>query len=262
VNRPKVTAILITLNEEKNIRDCLESIKWVDEIIVIDSISNDRTVDICKEYTNRIYQRKYQGTSRTRNWGASLATHDWIMTVDADERWPEALHQEIIRKLSSNTTYTGYYFPVKTHFLNRAMTTKYWYPKYYIRLFNRNYGRFKEQEVHAPFILDGNAGYMQNDILHFPYPDIETYLEKLNRYTSWQAKDMLNENIPLSRWDFPYKSMLRLVSIPFRHIIFYKAYRDGLPGIVISFLLSFYYFVLFCKYWLLRTTSPKTNLQI
>ena len=119
--KSKITAIILTFNEERQIRDCLESIKWVDEIIVVDSLSTDRTIEICREYTDRIYQREYERYARTRNWSFQFASYDWILAVDADERYTLDLAKEIRERLARDTDINGYFMPLKYYCFGREL---------------------------------------------------------------------------------------------------------------------------------------------
>lgn len=257
--QPTYTAIVMTYNQENEIRDCLECIKWVDEIVIVDSHSTDRTLEICREYTDNIHVRDYQGTARTRNWAQSIATGDWILSVDPDEKWGPELCAEIREKTEAPGSCDGFDIPMKTYFAGTWLHNKYWYPRKFVRLLRRGHARHEVKEVHAMIEVDGETGELENPIDHYPYPDIATYFDKMNRYTSWEALDMYKRGVKLTWWDFPVKWIARLLLIPFRMFIKMEGYRTGLPGLVLSFLVSVYTFVLFAKYWEMTRQEGKPD---
>lgn len=244
-----VAAILHTYNEELQIARCLDALRWVDEILLVDTFSTDRTVEITRAYTDRILQRAYVNAATTKNWALEHAPEcDWLLFVDADEVVSNLLAEEI-RQAISETVCDGYEINVLTYLGGKPSRSTYWNPNYQVRLFRRGLGRWEDREVHAHFQLEGNSRRLQHPILHFPYPDLATYLTKLNRYTSFEARQMLREARPLRDLRFPVRSILRSILQFYRLYVRRRGYRDGAYGFVISLLGAMYPFLADAKYW-------------
>ena len=149
-----LSVVIITLNEEAKIKDCLESVAWADEIVLVDSFSKDNTVEIARNYTDKIYQREFAGFGDQKNFALSKASGDWILAIDADERVTSELQEEIKRTLS-NPGANGYYMRVKSYFADKWIKHCGWWPDYHLRLFRRDYGRFSDRLVHEGIQVDG-----------------------------------------------------------------------------------------------------------
>lgn len=236
---PKISAIINVYNEERQIRQCLETIKWVDEIIVADSCSNDKTIEICKEYTDKIYRRKYQRYARTRNWLLQFASFEWILSVDADERFTARLAGEIRERTEKEKDIDGYYIPFINFCFGKKM--KYWRRgEKHPRLFKNKSGRWEEKEVHPKLIVRGKLTDLTNPILHYPYPNLKVYFEKFNRYIRWEVDEMGKHYRNLTTYDF-IKSILSSPFNFYRIYISKKAFIDGWRGLFFSFFHSIYY---------------------
>jgi glycosyltransferase involved in cell wall biosynthesis len=249
----KISAIVLTFNEERQIRDCLDSIKWVDEIIVVDSLSTDKTIDICREYTDKIYQRKYQRYARTRNWSFQFASYNWILAVDADERYTSDLAKEIRERLAEDTGINGYFSPIKYYCFGREL--KNWRKgEKRLRLFKKGSVRLQEREVHPQTIVTGKKGVLQNPISHYPYPNLRVFFDKFGRYTKWDAEEKLKERPVLRIFD-PILTLFKpgyyFIDYYFRHSV----YKDGIAGFLMSFLMSFYTFFVDINYYCLIITK-------
>ncbi len=246
---PKISAIVHVYNEEAQIGRCLDSLKWADEILLVDTFSTDRTVEIARAYTDRILQHTYVNAATTKNWALEHAPEcDWLLFVDADEVVSNPLAEEI-RQAIQETAYTGYTINILTHLGGKPSRSTYWNPNYQIRLFRKGCGGWEDREVHAHFQLQGSSRRLEHPILHFPYPNLETCIVKINRYTSFEAKQMLREVRSLRDLRFPVRSILRSVLQFYRLYIYHRGYRDGIEGFVISFLSAIYPFLADAKYW-------------
>ncbi len=162
-----LSVAIITHNEEDNIRDALESVKWADEIVVVDSFSTDRTQVICREYTDRVYSVEWTGFSEQKNRAVSMTRYPWVFVLDADERITETLRDEIIALLRKSPAVDGYFVPRKNYFGNRWIRHGGWWPDYTLRLFRREKGLFEMREVHEAVKLNGNTGRLKNPIEHY-----------------------------------------------------------------------------------------------
>ncbi|MFC2140518.1 glycosyltransferase family 2 protein [Candidatus Auribacterota bacterium] len=186
MNKIKISVCIITFDEEKNIRACLESVKWAEEIIIVDSFSQDKTIEICKEYTDKIYQVDWEGFGKTKNLALSYATQPWILSLDADERVNEALKDEI---LAIDQRSDGYFIPRKSFFGGKWIKYCGWYPDYTIRLIKNGHGKFKEQKVHEAIEIKGNVVYLKCPLIHYTYKDITDFVRRLNRYSTLSAEE-------------------------------------------------------------------------
>jgi glycosyltransferase involved in cell wall biosynthesis len=166
MEKVKLSICIITYNEEENIRDCLESVKWAEEIIVVDSFSNDKTVAICQEYTNKIIQRPWPGHIEQKNFALEQAAQPWILCLDADERLSPLATEEVIREVSQeNNLYHGFFFPRHSYYLGRWINHGGWYPDYKLRLAKKGKARWGGRNPHDKLILDGKSQYLKGEIL-------------------------------------------------------------------------------------------------
>lgn len=181
-----LSVIIITKNEAENIRACIESVKWADEIIVVDSGSDDGTADICRSLGAQVFVHDWPGFGAQKNRALSYAGKDWILSLDADERVMPALRAEIEKALSSGLA-DGYEMPRLSSFCGRFMRHSGWYPDYVLRLFRREQGRFSDALVHESVQLEGRTSRLQQPLLHYSYRDLDDALFKLNRYSGAAA---------------------------------------------------------------------------
>jgi glycosyltransferase involved in cell wall biosynthesis len=182
----KLSVILITKNEAMNIRECLESVAWADEIIVVDSGSSDGTVEICRELGAHVYVHDWPGFGIQKNRALSYASHDWVLSIDADERVTPELRAEIGSVLSEAGV-DGYDIPRLSNFCGRFMRHSGWHPDYVLRLFRRDKARFSDALVHEAVQLQGRKERLQHSLLHYSYRDFEDVIAKLNSYSSAAA---------------------------------------------------------------------------
>lgn len=189
----KISAIIITYNEEKNIRRCLSSLDWVDEIVVADSGSIDDTKKIASEFTSRIFDIKWEGFGKAKEYAKNKASHSWTLSVDADEVVTEDLKEEIHKIIKAENSLDGYYIPRKSNFLGKWVKHGGWYPDYVLRLFKKDKATFNPSLVHERVEVNGEIGYLKNPLWHYTDPNFDRYLEKLNRYTSLAAEQLFKE---------------------------------------------------------------------
>lgn len=231
----KITAVIITKNEEANIGRCLKSIAWVDEIIVVDTASTDRTRQIASEAGAAIYEVEWQGFGHAKGFALEKATHEWILSLDADEEITAQLAQEIKTVISENRSESGFKIPRRTNFLGRWIKYSRWYPDYVLRLFRKGAGRFNDSLVHEKVIVEGTVGKLQNPILHYSYPDIETYFNKFEKYTSLAAQELFNKGKKFHVAAIIFKPIASF----FRHYVTGLGFLDGVEGFLIAVLSAF-----------------------
>ena len=182
-----ISAIIITKNEEANIRACLESLSWVDEIVVVDSGSTDRTVEICREFTGLVFCHDWPGFGPQKNRALAYASGDWVLSIDADERVSPELRDEILTVVSSDR-HSGYRIPRLSWYCGRFIRHSGWRPDHVLRIFRREKGRFTDDLVHERVLLDGPAGRLENDLIHYSFRDLEQVLNVVNRYSTLGAE--------------------------------------------------------------------------
>lgn len=174
----KITAAIITRDEERNIAACLQSICWVDEIIVYDSGSRDNTVSICKQFGARVLENQWPGYRDQKNNAVDKASHDWILSLDADERLSPGLILEIKNLRRRGLYLAGYRMPRRTFYLGKWINSSGWRPDRKLRLFHKSKGRWEGRLVHETVVVRGRVGDLKNDIYHYPYSSIYHHLKK------------------------------------------------------------------------------------
>lgn len=240
----KLSVTIITLNEERNIRDALESVKWADEIVVVDSGSTDRTVDICKEYTDRVFYNQWPGHIAQKNLAIDKASHQWILSIDADERVTSELAAEI-KEVLKGPKADAYSVPRHVFYLGRWINHSGWYPDRKIRLFRRDKGRWGGIDPHDTVIVSGEVKYLKRDLIHYSFRDISHHINTMNSFTSIASK----EYVKLGK-RFRYRDILfRPVFMFFKSYILKQGFRDGLPGIVIAVAAAYHVFIKYAKLW-------------
>lgn len=240
-NVPMLSVVVITLNEQERIRDCLESVKWADEIIVVDSCSQDRTVEIAKEYTYKVYQHEFLGDGPMRNFSIGQACGEWILTIDADERISPELRTEI-QELLKSPKHDGYYIPFKVFFLGKWMKHGGFWPEYHLRLFRKDRGRFSEVPAHAKAVIKGKIGKLKNHIIHFTCDNLSNYVAKLNSHTNLIARQKNRGSSVLKAFLHAWARFLNTYLIK-------AGFLDGKEGFIVSALLSYYVLIKHLKLW-------------
>jgi glycosyltransferase involved in cell wall biosynthesis len=249
-----LTVITITKDEERNIIECLESVRWADQLVVVDSGSRDKTVDLAKRFTQDVVSIEWEGYGHARNLALDRAEGAWILWLDADERVTPELADEIrVLVERDDPEYNGYEVARRAYFLGKWIRHCGWYPSRVVRLFRRGEGRFNESRVHERLELKGNVGQLRHDLLHFTDPNLQQYLTKFNKYTSLAAQDMAANGRRFRFWDL-------LVRPPFLFVKMYLlrlGFLDGVHGFILSVLSSAYVFSKYAKLWELTRTRSR-----
>lgn len=242
MGRAAISACIICFNEEGNIQRCLDSVKWADEIVVVDSFSTDKTVHICRAYTDRVYVRYWDGYVDQKNYCLNLASNRWVLSIDADEELSPGLAEEIKREFADGEPpYDGFYFPRRTRFLGRWIDHCGWYPDHKLRLFKKDVGRFGGHEIHDRVLLKGETKRMENPLLHYTYNNISQQLRSIDNYSTLWAEDMSHRG---KRGSY-FRMILRPAVKFFETYIYKKGFLDGFPGLVIS---AGYAYQIFLRY--------------
>ncbi|MBT3175220.1 MAG: glycosyltransferase family 2 protein [Lentimicrobiaceae bacterium] len=241
-----ITVSIITKNEEDNIEKCLESIKWADEIIIVDSGSTDNTIDICKKYNCKIITTKWLGFGKTKQIGVNASRNNWILSVDADEIITENLKHDILNKITS-TTYSGFHIKRISYYLNKRINYSSWQTDHPLRLFNKKYGNFNNKNVHESVDIIGEVSHIRSHLKHYPFPNIKTHIIKINLYSELGAQNLYDEN----------KTTSLLYALASGWIKFFKMYMlkrgflDGKEGLILALLSGFSSTLKYLKLWVM-----------
>lgn len=254
MQKKKLSVIIIVYNEEKNIKDCLDSVKWADEIVLVDSESSDNTVNIAMNYTDKIFIRKWEGYSSQRKFSLEKASNEWILSLDADERVSDGLKKEIETVLTNDDGINGYYIPRRNYFLNKIITSCFWYPDYQLRLFRKNFTHVVNRKIHEGFEVEGNKGYLKGDIIHFTHQNLNDTFKKINEYSSLQAEEKFNgRKIKL------HDLILHPLAAFLNHFISRKGYKDGVYGLMVSLIHMMTNMMTYMKIWELQNVKNKNQ---
>lgn len=243
-NKVPVSVVVLTKNEEKRIAQCLDSVKWADEIIVVDDESKDKTLEIVRNYTDKAFVRKMDIEGRHRNWAYAKARNTWVLSLDADEIVTDELRQDISDTLRNNPKENGFTIPRRNYIGNYWVKHGGWYPSPQLKLFRKDKFRYEEVAVHPRAFMDDPCGHLKSDIIHYSYRDIEDFLGKLNNQTTREAQKWFQQHKPMRLGRFLYRSIDRFM----RTYIWRKGYKDGSIGFTIAFFASLYQFISYLKY--------------
>lgn len=239
----KISVIIITKDEEKNITQCLRSINWANEIIVVDAESNDKTVEIAKYFTDKIFTKSWEGYVPQKRFAIGLTSNEWVLSIDADENVSPELKEEIIK--TNPDQFDGYLIRRRNFLFGKEITSCGWDKDFQLRLFRKSKTELPDRLVHEGFIVKGNTGKLNNVINHKTYSSMHSYLKKVNMYTTLKAEET-------------YKSKNRVTAITilthtfsafFRYFVSLKGFKDGMHGLTISFVNSVSTMLTYVKIW-------------
>lgn len=242
----KISAVVLAYNDAPNMRPCLESVTWADEIIVVDSHSTDATEAIAREFTKHVYQHDFHGFGRLRNEAVAHASHDWVFSLDTDERATPELRDEIRALLRGEPDAQAYFVPRLNFFLGRSITHSGWYPDYrQPQLFRKDRMRYREDLVHEGFDVDGRVGYLTQSARQYPFRNLDQYLEKMDRYSDLMARRM-NEQ---GRRFHTHQLVTHPVYTFVKMYLLRRGFLDGTPGLILAGLYAYYTLVKYAKLW-------------
>jgi (heptosyl)LPS beta-1,4-glucosyltransferase len=244
----EISVVVLTKNEERNIRPCLETLQWADELMVLDSFSEDATVEIAQDMGAEVHQHRFVNYPSQRNAALQLASGEWVFFVDADERVTPELEEEI-RRVLDETGFAGWWVPRRNFIFGKWIRHAGWFPDYQLRLLRRDRARYDEtREVHELVDLDGEAGYLEGLMIHYNYDTLEQFRAKQDVYTDYEAQMMLEAGERAR----PHNFILQpLRQFHWRYITL-EGYKDGWHGLLLSFLMAYYELVRLKKLWRLE----------
>jgi len=245
---PKLSVTIITKNEAADIGAALASVAWADEIVVVDSRSTDDTVAIARRHTERVVVRDWPGYVAQKNYAASIAANDWVLSLDADERVTPELASEIRALVAGAPRDAAYRIPRVTWHLGRWIRTTDWYPDYQLRLYDRRAAEWTGAYVHEAVAVRGPVGQLRGELQHYAYRDIADHLETIDRYTTLAARQLDESGRRAGVLDVAVHPPLAFL----RNYLARGGFRDGEVGFVISRMNAYYVFLKFAKLWELQ----------
>jgi glycosyltransferase involved in cell wall biosynthesis len=245
VTRARISAVVITWNEEARLRDCLLSLAWADEIVVVDAESTDKTASIAREFSDHVFVRPWPGFSAQKNFGIAQATGEWILSVDADEEVSPARKEEILAAVASGEAAAGYRIPRENIFWDRVIRHGRLYPDWQLRLFRRGRGRFVATRVHESAAVEGRVARLSAPLVHRSYRDVADFLERANRYSSLAAEEWVAQGRGVRARDLVLGPLGRFASM----YVLSAGFLDGWRGFLLAVLYAYYVFVRWAKIW-------------
>lgn len=240
----KISACVTAGNEEDKIAECLKSLQWCDEIIVVDSFSTDQTFEISKQYATRVDQHPWEGYIAQKNYIRSLAKHPWILFVDADEVVSEGLRREIEEEFERGPGETmGYQFPRMVYYLGKWIRHGEWYPDIKLRLFRKDRGHSEGQEPHDRVVVDGPVKTLKAPLYHFTYDDMADHIHTLNRFSTISANGKFEHDTPFRWSDLLLRPQWRF----FKSYVVKRGFLDGRQGFIIAMMSAFGVFIKYAK---------------
>ncbi|MCL4796343.1 MAG: glycosyltransferase family 2 protein [Bryobacteraceae bacterium] len=238
-----ISATIITFNEERNLPRAIESLRCCDEIVVVDSGSTDRTVEIAERYGARVLEANWRGYAGQKNYAADQARHDWVLSLDADEALSEDLEGEIWALKKNGSAYDAYTVPRLAQYLGKWILHSGWYPDRKVRLFDRRKARWVGDYVHESVISDGRVGELQGNLLHYTCQSLSEHMRTMNGYTTLAAEELVAHGQKVTYGDL-------LLNPPwtfFRTYVLKRGFQDGVEGLAIAYMASLYTFLKYAK---------------
>jgi glycosyltransferase involved in cell wall biosynthesis len=245
VSAPRLSVVIVTRNEEDRIRDCLASVAWADEIVVVDAESGDKTAAIAREFTDRVLLRAWDGFAAQKNFGIEQARGEWVLSLDADEQVEPALRDEIEATLASGDACDGYRVARRNIMWGRWIRHGGLYPDWQVRLFRRARGRFTDLAVHESVRVDGRVGRLHAPLLHKSYRDVGDFLRRAERYATLAAEEWARRAQPFRRHRLVTAPLARFLSM----YVVRRGFLDGWRGFLLAVLYAYYVFIRSVKIW-------------
>ncbi len=254
-NRLQVSALVTAHNEEEMLPDCLASLEWADEVIVVDSGSTDRTRDIARDFGARLLEREYETAARQKNWAIPQCKHQWVILLDADERVSKGLEKEILGLLAEGPRYDGYWIGRENVFLGKIMRHGGWESDTVIRFFHRDRARYDDRLVHEEIELEGHVPVLEHKLLHLTFRSFEQYWPKVERYARWGARDAHRRGRRITALGVLAHALARFL----RNYCFRLGFLDGAHGLILAGFSALTTFLKYALLWEIQTCGIDSN---
>ncbi len=241
----KISAIIPTFNEEENIERAIISVNWADEILIVDSFSKDKTLEIARKHNCRILEHEYVNSASQKNWTIPQAKYEWIFLLDADESCTEGLQAEIKSLLEKGSLHSAFRIYRQNFFMGRKIRFCGWQKDVVIRLFKRDYCRYQDLNVHAEIVSEGSVGKLNNKINHNTYKSYTHFAQKFERYSTWSANDRLKKTKRITLYHLLMKPGFRF----FKQYFIKLGILDGKVGFIICAMAAYSVFLRYLKAW-------------
>lgn len=265
--REPVSAFIVCFNEEDQIRDCIESLRFCDEIVVIDSFSTDRTVEIAREMGATVIQRAWTGYIDQKSFGLAQVKHEWVVNLDADERVSPELRENILALLEQERAAVdkgqnagrpvGYYISRVVFYLGRWWRRGGWYPEYRLRVFQKSHVRWGGVEPHEKPIIEGRTGRLVGEIQHFTYENMDDQLRRMHQFSTIAAKEEFKSGRRASVASIVFNPVMRT----FKFYFLKKGYREGTAGLIVALIEGYYAFMKYAKLWELQYNESQDDAE-
>lgn len=239
-----VSVVIVTKNEEANIEDALRSVSDAQEIIVVDAFSTDRTVEICRQYTDKVFQQEWQGYAQQKQSAVDRAEGPWVLILDADERVTPELKKEIIDTLPG-TRLSGFSIPRRNYFLGKCIRYGGWWPDYTLRLFRKDGGRLEPRAVHEKVIVEGDTGHLRNPLTHYTYWSVSDFSSRMERYATLAAKEKIKDSVTVGIAALAIRPAVTFCKM----YVLRLGFLDGIRGLILAAFYSYYTFLKYAKTW-------------
>jgi glycosyltransferase involved in cell wall biosynthesis len=260
LNRPEkgrsgvmLSVIIPTYNEARNIAAAIASVRFADEIIVVDSYSTDETVALAQAAGARVVQRVYDNPAAQKNWAIPQAKHNWVLLLDADERVTLELATEILEKMQNSHDFAGFWIYRTNHFMGKQVQYSGWQHDKVIRLIQRDHCRYPDVLVHEEIVTNGKIGFLNARLLHFTYHSLDDFLQKMNRYAEWQATTYDKKTGRITPFHLVIKPLFRF----FKHYILQFGFLDGMVGFAVAVLMAYGVLMRYLRLWIRRSDLQK-----
>lgn len=252
-----LSVVILTKNEAGRIRDCIQSVRWADEVLVIDDESTDDTVRVAESLGARVLRRKMEIEGRHRNWAHTQTTHEWVLSLDADERVTPELAEEITRLFTNGTPYELYAIPRRNYLGHKWIRHGGWYPSAQLKLFKKSVFRWEETTVHPRAFAERPCGTLRNDLIHLSYRDQRDFIKKLDRQTTLEAQKWLSDGRRVSAG----KALWRTIDRAVRSYVLKCGFLDGRTGLFTAWMAGRYQWTSFRKYTQLKRSRRNVASQ-
>ena len=244
----KLSAVILTKNEERYVRNALESVKWADEIVIIDDMSTDATRGICRGYTDKIFTKELINFSDQREYGISKASYEWVLFLDADDQLSPQLQEEIRQMLATGTEYNGFMLMRISSYLGKWIAHCGWRSPLLL-LFRKNKARIDGRLIHEKILIDGKVGLLKNMVYHHSYDDLSEHIVKLDFYTRLEAEELWKKGVRLKSFEYVLYLFAKPVFSFLRKYFGYQGYREGIRGFLISVMTALVVLLSYAKLW-------------